>query len=89
MGTFSAALVALTYNFSTASHGTSLYTSNGDSSEVDLAFIRFLTRFQKSYLTQAEFEARKAVFKVSYDYVMKHNEQEDLDFYLSLNRYAD
>lgn len=63
--------------------------SNGTSSEVDLAFVRFLTRFQKSYLTQAEFEARKAIFKVSYEYVMKHNEQEDLDYYLSLNRYAD
>ena len=52
------------------------------------AFNKFISRFQKSYLTQQEYEARFTIFKANLVYIQEHNLNAS-DYKLSVNQYAD
>lgn len=41
--------------------------------EVELSFIKFTTRYHRSYLTKAEYTARLAAFRANYEVVKAHN----------------
>eukprot|EP00347_Sterkiella_histriomuscorum_P007523 403348594 len=59
------------------------------SPEVQSAFNNFVSRQQRSFLTQEEFKARLAIFRDNYERVQLHNSQKDVSFKLAINKFAD
>jgi hypothetical protein len=51
-----------------------------------LAFLKFISRYHKNYLTQQEYQARFAIFKKNLDYIQ---EQTPGSFKLTINAFAD
>ena len=56
----------------------------------DAEFIRYVSRFGKSYTSKDEFLQRSALFKASLERVMSFNSQnEGRTYWLGLNKFAD
>ena len=52
-------------------------------------FIGYLSKFQKHYATQAEFDERLKIFNANKAKISKHNDRNDATYRLGLNKFAD
>ena len=66
----------------------SLYTVNQLSSE-DMAFVKYVSKYQKSYGTKEEFGFRAETFKNTLAKIAEENAKNDNTFHLGVNKFAD
>jgi C1A family cysteine protease len=52
-------------------------------------FIGYLSRFQKNYATQAEFDERLKIYNSNKAKINKHNGRKDVTYRLGINKFAD
>ena len=62
------------------------FASKPDEPQYQLAFQKFISRYQKNYLTQDEYQARFAIFKKNLDYI---EDQSSANFKITINTFAD
>lgn len=62
------------------------YLTPNDEPDIHQAFLKFITKYQKSYLTTEEYDARYSLFKSNYLYIKAHQSQ---DYKLAVNWFTD
>jgi C1A family cysteine protease len=80
-----AACVAM-YAITQTPHSEDLHT---EITGVDLEFIKYVTKFGKSYGTKEEFAFRAGIFKKNFDRILEENNIKDNTFTVGLNHFAD
>lgn len=74
---------------STAKSNASNHLYLSDAHVVDTEFIGYLSKFQKSYITKSELDAREAIFNQNKAKIEAHNARNDVTYKLGLNKFAD
>ena len=60
-----------------------------DASDMDLAFVNYIGKYQKQYATKEEYLERMKVFKASLEKVREHNSKVGSSYKLGINKFSD
>ena len=60
-----------------------------DASDMDLAFVNYIGKYQKQYATKEEYLERIEVFKTSLNKVREHNAKVGSSYKLGINKFSD
>ena len=77
------------YTPSRMSAGTNFLSLSADDSEIEVAFINHIAKYQRSYASKAELPRRFQLFKKNFIKVKTHNTKPNALFEMELNQFAD
>lgn len=60
-----------------------------DPNDLDIAFIKFISKYDRHYVTKEEFLQRMEIFKENLDKVLAHNSKNGVSYRLGINKFSD